>query len=120
MSQHRRARLDQDVVARKVRALLGDIHILARDGSEMAVQLISRDLGSFKGLSDGEASSRMTAAVKAANNAIFERTLSELARALETSWPAAKRLEDPTHWPSLKTLERAAAALGKRLVLTLE
>ena len=49
-----------------------------------------------------------------------ERSLSELARALETSWPAAKRLEDPTHWPSLKTLERAAAALGKRLVLTLE
>lgn len=49
-----------------------------------------------------------------------ERTLSDLARALETSWPAAKRLEDPTHWPSLKTLERAAAALGKRLVLTLE
>ena len=48
------------------------------------------------------------------------RSLSELARALETSWPAAKRLEDPTHWPSLKTLERAAAALGKRLVLTLE
>ena len=49
-----------------------------------------------------------------------ERSLSDLARALETSWPAAKRLEDPTHWPSLKTLERAAAALGKRLVLTLE
>jgi len=49
-----------------------------------------------------------------------ERTLSELARALETSWPSAKRLEDPTHWPSLKTLDRAAAALGKRLVLTLE
>jgi antitoxin HicB len=49
-----------------------------------------------------------------------ERSLSDLARALETSWPAARRLEDPTHWPSLKTLERAAAALGKRLVLTLE
>ncbi len=49
-----------------------------------------------------------------------ERTLSDVARALETSWPAAKRLEDPTHWPSLKTLDRAAAALGKRLVLTLE
>lgn len=49
-----------------------------------------------------------------------ERTLSELARALETSWPSAKRLEDPSHWPSLKTLDRAAAALGKRLVLTLE
>ena len=49
-----------------------------------------------------------------------ERTLSDLARALETSWPAAKRLENPTHWPSLKTLDRAAAALGKRLLLTLE
>ena len=49
-----------------------------------------------------------------------ERTLSDLARTLETSWPAAKRLEDPTHWPSLKTLDRAAAALGKRLVLSLE
>ena len=49
-----------------------------------------------------------------------ERTLSELARTLGTSWPAAKRLENPTHWPSLKTLDKAAAALGKRLVLTLE
>jgi antitoxin HicB len=49
-----------------------------------------------------------------------ERTLSDLARALETSWPAARRLEDAKHWPSLKTLERAAAALGKRLVLVLE
>lgn len=49
-----------------------------------------------------------------------ERSLSELARALETSWPAVKRLEDPAHWPSLKTLDRAAAALGKRLVLVLE
>lgn len=49
-----------------------------------------------------------------------DRSLSELARALETSWPSAKRLENPTHWPSLKTLDRAAAALGKKLVLSLE
>lgn len=49
-----------------------------------------------------------------------DRSTSDLARALETSWPAARRLEDPTHWPSLKTLDRAAAALGKRLVLVLE
>ena len=49
-----------------------------------------------------------------------ERSLSELARAMDTSWPAAKRLENPLHWPSLKTLDRAAAALGKRLVLVLE
>lgn len=49
-----------------------------------------------------------------------DRSLSELARALETSWPAARKLEDPKHWPSLRQLERAAAALGKRLVLSLE
>ena len=49
-----------------------------------------------------------------------ERPLAEIARALETSWPSAKRLEDPTHWPSLKSLDRAAAAMGKRLVLTFE
>lgn len=49
-----------------------------------------------------------------------ERSLADLARVLETSWPAAKRLEDPTHWPSLKTLDRAAAALGNRLVLVLQ
>lgn len=49
-----------------------------------------------------------------------ERPLSELARALNTSWPAAQRLEDPHHWPSLKQLDRAARALGKRLVLSLE
>ena len=49
-----------------------------------------------------------------------DRSLSELARALNTSWPAAQRLEDPGHWPSLKTLDRAASALGKRLVLRFE
>ncbi|MBK6727557.1 MAG: type II toxin-antitoxin system HicB family antitoxin [Xanthomonadales bacterium] len=48
------------------------------------------------------------------------RPLSELARALETSWAAAQRLEDPNHWPSLKQLDRAAHMLGKRLVLSLE
>ncbi len=49
-----------------------------------------------------------------------ERSFADLARALETSWPVAKRLEDPKHWPSLRTLDRAAAALGKRLVLSFE
>lgn len=47
------------------------------------------------------------------------RSLAELARAMETSWPQAKRLEDPHHWPSLKTLDKAARVLGKRLVLTM-
>lgn len=49
-----------------------------------------------------------------------DRSLADLARALETSWPQAKRLEDPRHWPSLKTLDKAARVLGKRLVLSLE
>jgi len=49
-----------------------------------------------------------------------ERSLADLARALETSWPQAKRLEDPRHWPSLKTLDKAARVLGKRLVLSIE
>jgi len=49
-----------------------------------------------------------------------DRPLSDLARAIGTSWPAAQRLEDPHHWPSLKQLHRAASALGKRLVLSLE
>ena len=52
-------------------------HAAGEVASEMAVQLISRDLGSFKGLNDGEASTRMTTAIKSANNAIFERTLAE-------------------------------------------
>ncbi len=52
-------------------------HAAGEVASEMAVQLISRDLGSFKGLSDADASSRMTVAIKAANAAIFERTLAE-------------------------------------------
>ena len=49
-----------------------------------------------------------------------ERPLSELARAMETSWSAAQRLEDPHHWPTLKQLDRAARILGKRLVLSLD
>jgi antitoxin HicB len=49
-----------------------------------------------------------------------DTSLATLARVMETSWPAVKRLENPNHWPSLKSLDRAAAALGKRLVLVLE
>lgn len=46
-------------------------------------------------------------------------TLAEMARAMETSWPQAQKLENPHHWPSLKTLDKAAKVLGKRLVLQL-
>jgi len=48
------------------------------------------------------------------------KPLAELARALQTSWPSAARLEDPRHWPSLRQLDKAAAAMGKRLILSLE
>ena len=49
-----------------------------------------------------------------------EHTTAEIARALNTSWPAVSRLEDPHHWPNLRQLERAAAAIGQRLVISLE
>ena len=47
-----------------------------------------------------------------------ERPLSDLARALETSWAAAQRLEDPHHATTVRQLDRVAAAYGKRLVLS--
>ncbi|HSW92897.1 MAG TPA: type II toxin-antitoxin system HicB family antitoxin [Gammaproteobacteria bacterium] len=49
-----------------------------------------------------------------------DHTTSEIARTLNTSWPAIARLEDLHHWPNLKQLERVAAALGQRLVISLE
>jgi antitoxin HicB len=49
-----------------------------------------------------------------------DQPLTEMAKTLRTSWAAAQRLEDATHWPSLKQVDRAARALGKRLVLRLE
>lgn len=47
------------------------------------------------------------------------KSLADMARALDTSWPAAQRLEQPGSNPTLKQLERAAAALGRRLVVGL-
>lgn len=61
-----------------------------------------------------------TQAVLLLRHARAGRTLAELARAMDTSWPQAKRLEDQHHWPSLKTLDKAARVLGKRLVLRME
>jgi antitoxin HicB len=46
-----------------------------------------------------------------------KRSMADLAKGLDTSWASAARLEDPSHWPSLKTLDRAARVLGKRLTL---
>jgi antitoxin HicB len=49
-----------------------------------------------------------------------DRKLADIARTLGTSWPAVARLEDPKHWPTLRQLNKVAAALGKRLVLSLD
>lgn len=49
-----------------------------------------------------------------------DHTTAEVARLLNTSWPAIARLEDPHHWPNLRQLERAANAIGQRLIITLE
>ncbi len=52
-------------------------HAAGEVASEMAVEGIARDLGSFRGTSVDEAVGRVTSAIRAANAAIFERTLVE-------------------------------------------
>lgn len=47
-------------------------------------------------------------------------TKAAIARSLETSWPAIARMENPHHSPTLRQLEKLAAAVGKRLVISLE
>ncbi len=58
-----------------------------------------------------------TQAVLLLRQARGERSLADLARALDTSWAQVKRLDDARHWASLKTLDKAAKVLGKRLEL---
>lgn len=48
------------------------------------------------------------------------KNLADLARALKTSWAAAQKLENPTNNPTLRQLERTAAVLGKRLVVSFD
>jgi PPM family protein phosphatase len=52
-------------------------HAAGEVASEMAVRITSTQIGSVRGLNDDEASERIRAAIRAANDAIFERTLSE-------------------------------------------
>lgn len=49
-----------------------------------------------------------------------KHTTSELARNLHTSWPAIARFESPSHWPSLRQLEKIAHALGQELIISME
>jgi protein phosphatase len=52
-------------------------HAAGEVASEMAVHIVAKELGSLRGLSDGEAAARMRAAIRKANAAIFDRTLAE-------------------------------------------
>jgi protein phosphatase len=52
-------------------------HAAGEVASEMAVRITSHEIGCLRGLSDGEASDRGRAAIRTANRAIFQRTLSE-------------------------------------------
>lgn len=48
-----------------------------------------------------------------------DKSLSDVARTLNTSWAAAQRLENPKHWTNLQQLEKTAAVLGKQVVIEL-
>ena len=52
-------------------------HAAGEVASEMAVEIVAKELGSLRGLSDGEAAARMRSAIRKANAAIFDRTLAE-------------------------------------------
>jgi protein phosphatase len=52
-------------------------HAAGEVASEMAVRFVARELGSLKGLDDTEVGERMRAAIRTANSAIFQRTLTE-------------------------------------------
>ena len=52
-------------------------HAAGEVASEMAVRITSQLIGSLRGSSDEEAGERIRSAIRAANDAIFERTLSE-------------------------------------------
>ncbi|HEV2670283.1 MAG TPA: Stp1/IreP family PP2C-type Ser/Thr phosphatase [Gemmatimonadales bacterium] len=52
-------------------------HAAGEVASEMAVRFIARELDSLRGLGDEQVTERMRGAIRAANGAIFQRTLTE-------------------------------------------
>lgn len=52
-------------------------HAAGEVASEMAVRIISKELGSLRGMSDEGVGERIRVSIRAANEAIFDRTLSE-------------------------------------------
>jgi len=52
-------------------------HAAGEVASEMAVRITSREIGSIRGLSEPQVGDRIRGAIRVANDAIFERTISE-------------------------------------------
>jgi protein phosphatase len=52
-------------------------HAAGEVASEMAVRITSRELGSIRGLAEPQVGERILSAIRVANDAIFERTISE-------------------------------------------
>ena len=52
-------------------------HAAGEVASEMAVRFVARELGSLRSLSDDQVADRMRTAIRTANGAIFQRTLTE-------------------------------------------
>lgn len=52
-------------------------HAAGEVASEMAVSFVARELDSLRGLNDKQVAERMQSAIRAANGAIFQRTLTE-------------------------------------------
>jgi protein phosphatase len=52
-------------------------HAAGEVASEMAVRITSREIGSIRGLSEPQVGERIRTAIRMANDAIFERTISE-------------------------------------------
>ena len=53
-------------------------HAAGEVASEMAVEIIAREVGTLKGLTDAETFDRLRASIRTANQAIYERTLAEV------------------------------------------
>ncbi len=47
-----------------------------------------------------------------------DKSMSQLARLLETSWPSAARLENPHHWITLRQLSKTAEVCDGKLILS--
>ncbi|MBA3813700.1 MAG: type II toxin-antitoxin system HicB family antitoxin [Alphaproteobacteria bacterium] len=48
------------------------------------------------------------------------RKKADIARSLGTSWPVVSNMEDLRHWTTLSQLDKTAAILGKKLVVSFE